>query len=281
MTYLIEHYDWWQGSLLSGIVVFLRYLLTAGPAFLILYVWYRSRFLSHKIQARFPGRKKIWMEIRHSAVTALVFALMGVGIYGLRQAGWTQIYEEIGDFGWGYLLGSVAGLILLHDTYFYWMHRLMHHPRVFPFVHRVHHLSHNPTPWAALSFHPLEAVLEIGIVPLAVILFPIHPLALLLFASWSLLWNVLGHSGYEWFPSGFVRHPFGRWLNTPTHHNLHHQQAGYNFGLYFNFWDRLLGTNHPQYEERFEEICRKKNQQDFDKNLAHHTTQSQNRCSLL
>jgi sterol desaturase/sphingolipid hydroxylase (fatty acid hydroxylase superfamily) len=33
---------------------------------------------------------------------------------------------------------------------------------------------------------------------------------------------------------------------------LHHERYGANFGLYFNVWDRLMATNHEEYEERFE-----------------------------
>jgi sterol desaturase/sphingolipid hydroxylase (fatty acid hydroxylase superfamily) len=36
-----------------------------------------------------------------------------------------------------------------------------------------------------------------------------------------------------------------------THHALHHEKFGANFGLYFNVWDRLMGTNHRDYECRF------------------------------
>ena len=43
----------------------------------------------------------------------------------------------------------------------------------------------------------------------------------------------------------------GRFLNTPTHHAMHHEKVGANFGLYFNYWDRWFGTNHPEYERRF------------------------------
>jgi Delta7-sterol 5-desaturase len=46
-------------------------------------------------------------------------------------------------------------------------------------------------------------------------------------------------------------------MNTATHHNMHHQLLKHNFGLYFNFWDRLMGTNHPEYEQRFEEIAQR------------------------
>src|SRR3546814_2958407 len=47
---------------------------------------------------------------------------------------------------------------LLHDSFFYWTHRLLHRPRWFRLAHAVHHESRPPTAWAAMSFHPIEAV---------------------------------------------------------------------------------------------------------------------------
>jgi sterol desaturase/sphingolipid hydroxylase (fatty acid hydroxylase superfamily) len=41
------------------------------------------------------------------------------------------------------------------------------------------------------------------------------------------------------------------WLTTVTHHDLHHAHAGTNFGLYFTFWDRIMGTEDPNYERAF------------------------------
>jgi sterol desaturase/sphingolipid hydroxylase (fatty acid hydroxylase superfamily) len=38
---------------------------------------------------------------------------------------------------------------------------------------------------------------------------------------------------------------------------LHHAQAGWNYGLYFTWWDRLMGTEHPEYYARFAEAVRK------------------------
>jgi len=65
---------------------------------------------------------------------------------------------------------------------------------------------------------------------------------------------VMGHCGFELFPSWFMRSRLGWFMNTITHHGQHHEKFVTNFGLYFNFWDRLMGTNHRQYEERFEQI---------------------------
>lgn len=258
MQYLIEHFGLLPGWLLAAAAIYFRYLLFAGLAFIIFYRIGRNFFLRLKIQRRNVEQTHIQAEILHSGYTALIFGLIGLGMYGLRAAGFTQIYTDPFAYGWVYLPVSFLFLILLHDTYFYWIHRLMHHPRLFKHLHRVHHQSFNPTPWASLSFHPLEAILEIAIVPIAALIIPFHPLVLFLFATWSLLWNVIGHLGYEIFPAGFVHHPVFRWFNTSTHHNMHHERSGCNYGLYFNFWDTMMETNHKAYHTTFDGITGQK-----------------------
>jgi len=254
MEVLIEKFGWWQGYSISVITVLLRYALFAGVAFLFFYILFKDNWLPRKIQQKFPDTSHLWSEIKHSTVSAAVFALIGLLLHVLRTQGWTQIYMDFSSYSWGYAGFSLVALIVLHDTYFYWVHRLMHHPRLFMLMHATHHKSRNPTPWAALAFHPLEAMLEIAIVPLLAFFMPFHPLTLFVFATWSLAWNVLGHSGFEVFPKGFVKHPIFKWFNTSTHHNMHHHRSGCNYGLYFNFWDRVMGTNHKAYEATFEAV---------------------------
>jgi sterol desaturase/sphingolipid hydroxylase (fatty acid hydroxylase superfamily) len=76
---------------------------------------------------------------------------------------YTQLYSQISERGWLYYFALFPVLFFIHDTYFYWIHRLMHHPVLFRWFHLVHHRSTNPSPWAAYAFHPLEAFLEVGI----------------------------------------------------------------------------------------------------------------------
>jgi sterol desaturase/sphingolipid hydroxylase (fatty acid hydroxylase superfamily) len=64
--------------------------------------------------------------------------------------------------------------------------------------------------------------------------------------------NVLGHAGFELMPAGFARCRWLGWLTTATHHDLHHETFRWNYGLYFTWWDRLMGTEHPGYLERFD-----------------------------
>ena len=66
-----------------------------------------------------------------------------------------------------------------------------------------------------------------------------------------MIFNVIGHLGYEFFPRKFVDSIFGRIFFTSSFHNMHHRKNNCNYGLYFVFWDRLFGTKHDSYEHRY------------------------------
>lgn len=251
-------------------VTSLRYIAFAGVAYLIFWVWKREKWKYKRIQVEYPEKKKLVDEFKWSMSTMVIFGLIGIGIHFAKKAGHTQIYANIGDFGWGYFLFSIVAMIVIHDTYFYFTHRMMHHKLLFKTMHKVHHNSTNPSPWAAFSFHPTEAVVEAMIVPLIVFIMPAHGLAILAFLIYMTFMNVLGHLGFELYPKGFTNHWLGKWNNTATHHNMHHKYYSSNFGLYFNFWDRMMGTNHERYTETFEEVkSREPERAKFvDKNLV-------------
>jgi len=211
-----------------------------------------------KIQSRFPLRKDYVREFGYSLFTAFIFALIGYLVYLTPFVNFTKVYYKIADHGVAYLIVSVMLMIVVHDTYFYWTHWLMHKKFLFRIVHRVHHLSTNPSPWAAMAFHPLEAVIEAGVIVIIPFLFPVHPLAIGLFLLFMMIYNVYGHLGYELYPKGFSNNIIGRWVNTSVNHNMHHQHINGNYGLYFLFWDRWMGTLHPEYNETFEEVKTRK-----------------------
>jgi lathosterol oxidase len=195
-----------------------------------------------RIQKKIPARKDMRREVIHSLSTILVFAGAYSIIFFPTVLKQTQIYFHVSDRGWPWLILSFPLLIFVHETYFYWMHRFLHRPRVFRAAHRVHHLSMNPTAWTAQSFHPLEAFLEvIWIVPI-VFLLPLHWVVLLAFSFFSLTSNIFGHSGIEIYSKESKPSWLNRWMNTSTHHNLHHQNHLGNYGLYFRFWDVWMKT---------------------------------------
>ncbi|MEP6613172.1 MAG: sterol desaturase family protein [Mucilaginibacter sp.] len=245
-------------KLLLNIAV--RYLLFTGSFYLVFYVWKNRRYWASKIQQRYPEKQHIFREIKYSFFTVLIFGVIIMLTVMAGMKGLTLVYAPVAKYGWFYYFISIALMILLHDTYFYWTHRLMHWKPIFKYVHKVHHLSINPTPFAAYAFHPVEAVVEVGIIPLIAFTIPHHATTIVIFGLYSLLLNVAGHLGYELFPKGFASHILFKWHNTSTHHNMHHRLVKCNYGLYFNFWDRVMHTNHPTYEASFDEIVEQREQ---------------------
>jgi sterol desaturase/sphingolipid hydroxylase (fatty acid hydroxylase superfamily) len=142
-----------------------------------------------------------------------------------------------------------------HDAYFYWAHRFMHHPRLFAFFHRAHHKSITPTPWAAYSFAIPEAVVMVLFVPLWLFFVATPGWVMFVWLNFQIIRNAMGHAGFEFFPRWWLASPLTRWINTTTHHDLHHNGSfTHNYGLYFTWWDKMMGTEHPRYAERFAEV---------------------------
>ena len=231
-----------------------RYAVTAGIAWLLAYVWFKKKWWSRKIIQRDPSRADIRREMGWSLLTALIYGAVGTLTIWLTKFGHGHLYRKIEDYGWVWFWCSIVVTIFVHDAYFYWTHRMMHHPRLYRWFHRVHHESVNPSPWAAYAFGPLEAMMQVMIFPLIVFTIPIHPYAFMIFMVWQIVWNVIGHTGFEYHPKWLMDSWISKFINTPTNHIQHHEKFRGNYSLYFNIWDRLMGTNHPDYEKRFREV---------------------------
>jgi sterol desaturase/sphingolipid hydroxylase (fatty acid hydroxylase superfamily) len=236
----------------------LMYFVFAGAAYLIFYVILKKA-LSHRIiQKKFEKNDRIFDEIKFSISTIIIFTLNFAIVWELQKRGYTRHYDlDFSHFTWqnaGYLVLSAFIMMLMHDTYFYWAHRLMHHPTLYRHVHQVHHRSTNPSPWAAFYFHPLEAFAEFGIIYVIVFTLPYNEIGILLFYAYQMFINVMGHLSIELFPTSYSKNGVLKIHNSITHHNMHHKYFNYNYGLYLNVWDGIMGTVHPKYYETFEEV---------------------------
>jgi Delta7-sterol 5-desaturase len=232
----------------------LRYLIPASMAFLIFWVIFRKRWSHLFIQLTCPTKAQVISEILYSMSTVVIFSLIGFCVYTADKNGYINIYVDVADYGWPYFFVSLVVMILFHDFYFYWTHRLMHHRRLFKYIHKVHHDSTNPTPWAAYSFHPFEAIIQAMVLPIILIIMPIHSTVVFLFTTYMILQNVRGHLGFEMLPKRFLKAKLFNWNLTTVHHNMHHQYFNCNYGLYFSWWDKWMNSNHKKYENTFEEV---------------------------
>ncbi|MFK8164639.1 MAG: sterol desaturase, partial [Lewinella sp.] len=126
MLTILEEFGYLATWLLSTLVIYGRYLLLAGVAY---FLFYRYGFgpARRKIQAAWPTAKRLRGELWESATTALVFGAVGLFIVALRSWDLTLVYTDFTAYGWWCLPVSFVLLVVLHDAYFYGLHRLMHH----------------------------------------------------------------------------------------------------------------------------------------------------------
>ena len=239
----------WTPALVLAALFGVRYIAFAGLAFAIGYRPGAPH--ARKLQRAMPGGAQIRREVAWSMAAVAIFGAVNGLLAWSGALPHTRVYLDLGSRGPAWFALSIVVALVVHDAWFYWTHRLLHLRPVFPRVHRIHHLSTNPTPFTAYAFHPLESVVQAAGVVLIVFIVPMHPLAIVAFQTISTAVNVYGHSGYELYPRGWSSHWLGRWINTSVAHNTHHATARHNYGLYFLWWDRAMGTIDPDYDRRY------------------------------
>lgn len=242
-----------QQSVLMTLLGALRYFLITLPAFWVFYQWGKDYFSQTKIQKRTARREDFFREIRHSLVSVGVMSALAAVVLFSPMVHYTRFYTGDEMPAWWPFVAVLLALAV-HDTYFYWMHRLVHHPKIFKTVHLTHHKSTNPSPFASYAFHWTEAITEGMILPIILFLIPMNIEALYGFILAGFVINVYGHLGHEIMPRWFRHSVLFEVFNTSTHHNLHHSKFKGNYGLYFRIWDRLMGTENPNYVADYDRI---------------------------
>ncbi|MEO8113920.1 MAG: sterol desaturase family protein [Phenylobacterium sp.] len=240
-------HHWW-----GNIVVDLRrYIIFAVAVWFTLWVALRQMIRGRKIREETPAPRQLGLEFLFSVRSVAIFSTVGVGITFLDRAGLYPLSAPAAAWGPVWFWTSLALMIIGQDAYIYWVHRWMHRPKVFRTFHRRHHRSHNPSPFTAYSFDLGEALLMVAFVALWPLIVPTPWEVIPLFMFHQIFRNTLLHSGYELTPARADGRPMFDWLTTTTHHDLHHGQAGWNYAPWFTWWDRWLGTEHPEYHARY------------------------------
>jgi sterol desaturase/sphingolipid hydroxylase (fatty acid hydroxylase superfamily) len=141
------------------------------------------------------------------------------------------------------IIVQIIFFMLVEDFCFYWAHRLLHHPKIYNYIHKKHHEYNTSISVASEYAHPFEFLFS-NILPTSV-----GPMLLgyKMHFFTQLCWYVLrvnetidGHSGYEFSWSPFRLLPFSGGAN---YHDYHHSHNQGNFGSFFSLWDTLCGTN--------------------------------------
>ncbi len=237
---MLQNSPVWMQALASAAalttIVALRYAATSG-----FFAWLTVRRHPGHYRGLAPQMRR---EVGWSLLSAAIYGVpAGIAAWLWQAFHWTRIYTDVHAFPLWYLPVSLIAYLFAHDTWFYWTHRWMHRPAPFRLAHAVHHASRPPTAWAAMSFHPIEALTGALVIPALVFVIPIHVAVLGLVLTIMTLMGVTNHMGWEMFPRALVHSRAGGWLITASHHQRHHEQYRCNYGLYFRLWDKLCGTD--------------------------------------
>ncbi len=230
--------------------IFLRYLGLA---------WIYHELVYKKMGDALPFRKlheqirlpQVRTEIWYSFLGALIFSISGAVMLIFWQKGIPLLYTKLSlwDIIWvpvSYLLA-----LFIHETYYYWLHRWMHQPKVIRHFHHIHHNSLYTSSFTSFSFHPIEAGLQAIFLPMLILVLPMHFMVLVALLVTMSVTAVINHAGIEVYPNWALKSPVFRWMVGATHHDMHHLKYRCNYGLYFTFWDVWMKTEDAGFEERF------------------------------
>jgi lathosterol oxidase len=236
-----------------ALVEFLSYLLIGAAIFAVVLHMRQAGVFRFMIRAPSPRPALVHREVYNSALSVILY-------------NGTQLVFRIFVLAFGYVVTldrpmplwevalSFPLVLIVHDAYFYWTHRWMHHKALFRVFHWEHHKSQAPTVFTAYSFSIPEAIVQGLFGVFYVALFPATFATLIFFQFVEIIHTLAIHSGMDLFPRALVTgKPFG-WLAGPTYHDLHHRTARGNYGLYTRFWDRLCGTEHRDFERIYDYV---------------------------
>ncbi len=123
---------------------------------------------------------------------------------------------------------QVAVCYLVADFLFYWMHRFLHLPFIYPYIHKQHHEFKITTAVAAEYAHPFELFFG-NVVPMIA-----GPVLLRAHFTVCCLWLAIAMWGTTSGHSGFSGNAF---------HDYHHSHNVGNYGFGIPIWDALCGTD--------------------------------------
>lgn len=227
---------------LYGIIVIVPYFVFCKLELTVLNPW--------KVDLK--NSKSPNSQVIKSTLTSLVVLYVCLFFGGLLKRNGILVFQE-NHPQWYYVI-SFPLIVLIHDAYFYWTHYLMHKSKFLYQFHKMHHLGHETTPLDVYAFHPVEAFVHFIFFIIYPLVIPTDLTVIQFMFVWMLVCNSAGHLSYEFYPKFLYKYPIIKQFNTATHHLMHHKHYNSNYSLYYNWWDRWMGTNHKNYFETFKKI---------------------------
>lgn len=175
-------------------------------------------------------------ELLWSAGSIVIFGAGMIFPWGFLQLGWAKLAINPSTLQ---IIIEFLVLLVWNEIHFYINHWLLH-TRWLRRFHLPHHRSVVTTPWSTYAFHPVEALMLGNVILLPMLMHDFSVYALFSVPLFSLLFNSIGHSNYDFGPA---RHSV--FHSASRRHHLHHACFNGNYGFMFPFMDKIFKTMLP------------------------------------
>ncbi|KAI4200650.1 MAG: hypothetical protein LQ350_003791 [Teloschistes chrysophthalmus] len=189
-------------------------------------------------------KNQVRLEIKQASIALPIMAIFTVPFFVGEVRGYAKLYDDPADAPfWLYNLVQFPLFITFTDFFIYWIHRGLHHPRVYKTLHKPHHKWIMPTPYASHAFHPLDGFAQSVPYHVFPFIFPLNKIAYVFLFAFINIWTVFIHDGEYVANSSFI--------NGAACHTMHHLYFNYNYGQFTTLWDRFGGSYRKPNDELF------------------------------
>jgi cholesterol 25-hydroxylase len=196
----------------------------------------------YKIQ---PNKEVTWPQVRKAITLTMWNHVLYILPVSIAQLVWTAdtplpaAAPKLWEFCWQ----QYFALVIFDAEYYAW--HFVHHKVRFLYrhVHSVHHEYHSPSVWVTQYLHPWELI-SVGVFSTTSPWWfsGCHPMTQWSFMLFSIYVSVEAHTGFD-LP--YMPHRWAPFWGGAIKHDMHHQRPRSNYQPFFNWWDRLFGTECP------------------------------------
>jgi lathosterol oxidase len=177
-------------------------------------------------------KNQISLEMRQANWSLPIMAIFTAPLCVLELKGYSKLYDTTAEGpGRWWDFAQFPAFVFFTDMCIYFIHRGLHHPSVYKYIHKPHHKWVVPTPFASHAFHPVDGYLQGLPYHLFPFLFPLQKVVYVGCFVFINFWTIMIHDG-EYVANNPV-------INGAACHSIHHTAFNYNYGQFTTLWDRL------------------------------------------
>ena len=126
-----------------------------------------------------------------------LMAIFTAPFFLLEVRGYGKLYDAPSDAPFAlYNFLQFPLFIAFTDLCIYWIHRALHHPKIYKTLHKPHHKWIMPTPYASHAFHPMDGFAQSVPYHVFPFIFPLQKFAYVALFAFINFWTI------------FIRKPF-------------------------------------------------------------------------